>query len=211
MNRLAKIVLLILITMMGCGASASAQDYQLGAGDVLGIGVWGYDEFQNKEPIIVRPDGKIAFPLLGEVEVAGRSPAEVSDILTAGLSHYINTPHVTVNVMRFRTTRVYVLGEVEKPGMYEIEKQHNLLDAIGMAGGYTKDAAKKKVLIIRRDKSGQPVVANVLNLVSKGDLSQNYALNEGDIVYLASNGRIDLLRDILPVISIVYQVHQFDD
>lgn len=210
MKRLIKMIVLILVIIVGCGASADAQDYQLGAGDVLGIGVWGYEEFQNKEPIIVRPDGKIAFPLVGEVEVTGKSPAELSDILTAGLSRYINTPRVTINVVRFRTTRVYVLGEVERPGMYEIEKQHNLLDAIGMAGGYTRDAAKKKVLIVRRDKSGQPVVANVLNLVSKGDLSQNYVLNEGDIVYLDNNGRIDLLRDILPAISVVYQVHQFD-
>jgi len=110
-----------------------------------------------------------------------------------------------VNVAKFRTTRVYVLGEVNKPGMYELEKQHNLLDAIGMAGSYTKRTAKKEIFIIRKKNGKKPQKVNLLKLLKNGDISQNVALNEGDVVYLTSNGKINFATDILPWFSAVYQ------
>lgn len=187
-----------------------AQDYRLGAGDVLNIGVWGHEELQV-EALAVRPDGKIAFPLVGEVTVSGKSAAELTTILTNELGKYVKDPKVTVNVQKFRTTRVYVLGQVTKPGLYEIERQHNLLDAIGLAGGYTKDAAKKKVHIIRKDNTGAPIKANLVNLLSKGDMTQNYTLNDGDVVFLSDNNRLDFAKEILPWISAAYQVSEIQN
>ncbi len=183
-----------------------AEDYRLGPGDVLEIKVCGYDELQVKD-LIIRPDGKIAFPLAGEVSANGLSSRELTDVITAKISKYTNDPQVTVNITKFRTTRVYVLGEVVKPGLYELEKQHTMLDAIGIAGGYTKDAAKKKIFILRKDHYNQPLVANLVKLLRQGDMTQNYVLNDGDTVYLASNGRIDFARDILPFVTGVYYVH----
>lgn len=190
--------------------NAMAQDYRLGEGDILTIGVWGHEELQV-QALPVRPDGKIAFPLVGEVVVRGKSLAELTVELTTALGEYVKEPRVTVNVDKFRTTRVYVLGQVAKPGLYEIERQHNLLDAIGLAGGYTKDAAKKKVHIIRKDSNGVPIKANLINLLSKGDMTQNYVLNDGDVVFLNSNNRIDFAKDILPWISATYQVSRIDE
>jgi len=185
--------------------SAWAEEYRLGPGDVLTIGVWGYEDLQVKE-LVVRPDGKVAFPIAGELQVTGLSSGELAELFTKRLSQFINNPIVTVNITVFRTTRIYVLGEVIKPGMYEMEKQHNLLDAIGIAGGYTKNAAKKQVLILRKDQMGHPINVNLLKLLQKGDMTQNYALGEGDVVYLSDNGKINFATDILPWVSATYQV-----
>jgi polysaccharide export outer membrane protein len=187
-----------------------AQDYQLGAGDVLTINVWGFEEMKIEE-LPIRPDGKISIPLSGELQAAGMTPGQLASTITNKLSQYLKDPVVSVNVVKFRTTRVYVLGEVFKPGMYEIEKQHNLIDALGSAGSYTKDAAKKKVYVIRKDQTNAPLKINLLKLLEKGDMSQNITLNDGDIVYLTNNHRIDFAKDILPWISATYQVNDMQN
>ena len=179
---------------------AGAEEYRLGPGDVLTFGVWGYEDLQVKE-MAIRPDGKVAFPIVGEINALGTSTGQLTELVTEGLSHYINDPKVTVNIIKFRTTRVYVLGEVMKPGMYELEKQHNLLDALGAAGSYTRSAAKKKVYIIRKDQTNTPIKVNLMNIWEKGDMTQNYALGDGDVVYLSDNGRINFATDILPLVT----------
>ncbi|WP_312518514.1 polysaccharide biosynthesis/export family protein [Anaerospora sp.] len=197
------IVAAMLALNVAC-VSAQPDDYKLGPGDVLSVGVWGYEDLKNEE-LIIRPDGKLSFPLAGELNVQGMTAGELTTALAARLGNYVIDPNVTVNIAKFRTTRVYVLGEVTKPGMYELEKQHNLLDAIGMAGSYTKRAAKKEIFIIRRDNVDKPQKVNLLKLLKNGDSSQNVALNEGDVVYLTSNGKINFATDILPWFSAVYQ------
>lgn len=197
------VIAAILALNMAC-VSAQSDEYKLGPGDVISVGVWGYEDLKNEE-LVVRPDGKLSFPLAGELNVLGMTAGELTTALTTKLGNYVIDPNVTVNVAKFRTTRVYVLGEVNKPGMYELEKQHNLLDAVGMAGSYTKRAAKKEIFIIRRDNVDKPQKVNLLNLLRKGDVSQNVALGEGDVVYLTSNGKINFATDILPWFSAVYQ------
>ena len=191
--------------------ATQASDYTLDYGDVLSISVWGFDEFKELQPkeILIRPDGKISFPLAGEIDATGQTAAMLTETIATRLSTYIKNPQVSVNVLKFRTTRVYVLGKVNKPGLYEIEKQHNLLDAIGMAEGYTSDAAKKKVHIIKKASPNKEVLrANLLDLLEKGDMTQNYALADGDVVYLSDNGAINFARDVLPFLSAAYQVNE---
>lgn len=215
MKRFAIIFVLLIATLYMAMGLASAEEYRLAPGDVIGISVWGHDEFQGtnqqEQGIEIRPDGRVSFPLAGEVLAAGLTPAELTGILTAGISEYVLDPQVTVNVMKFHTTRIYVMGEVAKPGLYEIEKQHNLLDAIGSAGGMTKDAAKKKVFVIHKDQTGNPLKINLLKLLEKGDMSQNTRLADGDVVYLTSNGRLDFAKDILPYLSGLYYVTHLND
>lgn len=182
-----------------------AEEYRLDSGDILTIGVWGYEELQVKE-VAIRPDGKLAFPIVGEVQAAGLSSGQLTEVLTKGLGDYVKDPKVSINIAKFRTTRVYVLGEVAKPGMYELEKQHNLLDALGSAGSYTQNAAKKKVYIIHKDQTSAPIKVNLMNIWENGDMKQNYALADGDVVYLSGNGKINFAGDILPWISATYQV-----
>lgn len=207
MKKMVSIALALLITLSVAGIT-QAEDYRLGPGDVLNISVLGLDEMQVKDQVI-RSDGKIAYPLAGEVNAGGLTPGELTNVITEAISHYLHDPKVTVNVTKFRTTRVYVLGEVVRPGLYEIEKQHSLLDAVGIAGGYTKDAAKKKVFIIRNGQT-KPLEVNLNNLLTQGDMTQNYVLNDGDAVYLASNGRLDFARDILPFMTGAYYIRDYN-
>ncbi len=186
-------------------ATGFAADYQLAPGDILDIQVYGYAELQVKS-LMIRPDGKLAFPLAGEIQAAGLTPSDLSAKLTRVLLEYVKDPQVTVNVVKFHTIRVYVLGEVARPGMYEIDKQHNLLDAVSLAGGYTVYASKKSVYVVRKT-TNEYVQVNLNNILKKGDLSQNYELADGDVVYLAKNG-MSFVRDILPIINGIYNIHE---
>lgn len=207
-------ILFMVLAMYVMGIFSSvpvqAQGYQLTAGDVIALDVWGFAELQVAEAII-RPDGKVSLPLVGEVKAAGLAIDEFSAMLSAGFAEYIKAPKVAVNVVKFHTTRVYVLGEISKPGMYEIERQHNLLDAIGAAGGYTKDAAKKKVSIIRNAQTKEPEIINLFDILKKGDMGKNVTLRDGDVVFLSGNGKVNFAADVLPWISATYQVKRMND
>jgi polysaccharide biosynthesis/export protein len=203
MKRCNLLFITLLILIFSCRSLVWGGNYLLGAGDILDIGVWGYEELQVKE-LMVRPDGKIAFPLIGEIQVEGLTPATLADKLTADLGTYVINPKVTVNVVKLRTVRIYVLGAVNRPGMYEIDKSHRLLDSLGMAGGYTQYAAKKSVYIVHK-KDGSFEKVNLNDLLKKGDLTQNIELDEGDVVYLASNG-LDFIKEILPYITAAYEI-----
>ncbi len=188
------------------------EDYKLRPGDVLSITVLGYDEFVppantgGPPGFLVRPDGRFSFPLIGEVAVQELTVGELTEILRMRLSEYLVQPKVTVNLARLGGTRIYVLGEVVKPGSYEIEKAHNLLDAVTAAGGPTKDGAKRNVYIVRRSQPDTFQKVNLLAILKKGDMSQNVALNEGDAVFLTSNGRLNFASDVLPFITATYYV-----
>lgn len=198
--------LVLTFATVGYGAG---EDYRLGPGDVLAINVWGYDELKAEE-LIIRPDGKIALPLAGEIQAEGLTPAELSEKLTNTLSFYIKEPKVTVNIYKYRTTRVYVLGEVNKPGLYELEKEHRLLDGLSAAGGFARSAAKNKVYLVRSGDRQNYTLIDLKKILVKGDLSQNYLLNEGDIIYLTRN-TLDYMKDILPFITAAAQIDDIRD
>jgi len=196
------IVISCFLVILVCTTPVLAEDYILCVGDVLEISVYGYEELQLKQ-VSIRPDGKLAFPLVGEMQAAGKKPVELSTQLTEALVRYVKNPQVIVNIIKYHTIRVYVLGEVNRPGMYELEKQHNLLDALGVAGGYTKYALRKGVYVVRT--TGKYQTVNLDRLLKKGDLTQNLSLTEGDLVYLNKNG-ISFLNDILPYLGAAYQI-----
>ena len=146
----------------------------------------------------VRPDGKLNFPLVGEIDVNGMTVFEFTQLLTKELSEYIINPNITVNVAKLGTTRVFVLGEVNKQGMYELTKSHRVLDALGAAGGFTQKAAKKNIYLVRNAGKPEEIVQklNINNFLRKGDVTQNLVLHEGDCLYLTSNHKITL-ADVL--------------
>lgn len=204
MNVVMSILLGLVISCISLPV-VSAADYLLAPGDVLNIRVSGHEDLEMKT-VEIRPDHKIDFPLIGEVFTQGKTPGNLSQILTNSLREFLRDPQISINVERYHTTRFYVLGEINKPGLYELTKQHNLLDAIGIAGGYTKDAAKKKVFIIPGDHAKQPMEVNLLQLLQKGDVTLNICLDDGDTVFLTSNNRFDFSRDILPLLSSFYYI-----
>lgn len=211
-----KLIALLFACSLAISGIAHAEEYIMCPGDQLDITVLGHEDISTVittpgGKYIVRPDGKLSFPLIGEVDITGQTIAQFTQILEQRLSEYLVNPQVTVNIAQLGTTRVYVLGEVNKPGLYELTKSHKLLDAIGAANGFTKDAAKKKVFLVHKDHKGEPIKLNLNNILKKGDVSQNYTLVEGDLLYLTSNGRIDFAKDILPFISSAYMVSEIQD
>ena len=178
---------------------AAAEDYIMSPGDQLQIYVLGHPDISstranNDSAYTVRPDGKLNFPLVGEIDVNGMTVFEFTQLLTKELSEYIINPNITVNVAKLGTTRVFVLGEVNKQGMYELTKSHRVLDALGAAGGFTQKAAKKNIYLVRNAGRPEEMVQklNINNFLRKGDVTQNLVLHEGDCLYLTSNHKITL-------------------
>lgn len=201
------------IAMLLCCSSfavVQAEGYLMVPGDELNIQVVEHQELSsgknNGDSYIVRPDGTVSFPLVGQLDTKGKTVEIFTAELEDRLARYIVDPKVSVNINKLGTTRVYVFGEVKMPGLYELTKSHCVLDAIGAAQGFTRDTAKKNIFLIHKDHQGEPIKINLNNLLTKADVSQNYELVEGDVLYMTRNGRIDFARDILPFISGTYMI-----
>ena len=156
--------------------------YLLGPEDVLKVAVW-KDE-QLTQEMVVRPDGMISFPLIGEVTAAGRTAEDVRLDVTKRLMKYLPTPNVTVTVLKVQSYRIYVLGRVLKPGEYQAGHHTDVLQALSMAGGLTPYAAENDIKIIRRQQGGEELVFPFrYGDARKGrELHQNIVLQRGDVV-----------------------------
>jgi polysaccharide export outer membrane protein len=167
-------------------ASAAAQgqqlpDYTLNTGDSLEISVW--KEPDLTKTVVVRPDGKFSFPLAGEIVGAGRSVAQVQTEITARLQKYIPEPVVTATITILEGNRVYVIGQVNKPGSYVMNPRLNVLQALSVAGGMTPFAGTNDIIVLRSTGGKQRVLQFHYGDVSKGrNLEQNVALEAGDVV-----------------------------
>ena len=196
--------------------AANAQnttDYIMCPGDVLQVVVYGHEDLStpanasNSSPYVVRPDGKVSFPLIGDVDVTGKTVAQFREELASRFSQYLVTPSISVNVMKLGTTRVYVLGEIKRPGLYELEKSHKVIDALAKAEGFTEKSGKKNVFLVRAG-STEVEKLNINNFLTKGDQKGNVVLNEGDCLYLTSNHKILFSKDIMPFLTGAYYIQE---
>jgi len=176
------------VPMLSPSASFAAEpinaepSYLLGPEDVLKVAVW-KDE-QLTQEMVVRPDGMITFPLIGEVVASGRTAEDVRFEITKRLTKYLPTPNVTVTVLKVQSYRIYVLGRVNKPGEYQAGHHTDVLQALSMAGGLTPYAAENDIKIIRRQNGTDEMVFPFrYGDTRKGrDLEQNIVLQRGDVV-----------------------------
>src|SRR5262245_44021059 len=123
------------------------SDLVLGPGDVMEITVYRQDDLTKK--IQIPPDGRIFYPFVGEVQAAGLSAVRLREKLTEGLAPYFVDPQVSIAVTTLKSEKVYILGEVERPGIFALESGMSTLEAISGAGGFTQDAKWSNVLLIR--------------------------------------------------------------
>ena len=211
------LIIFVIIPCSGVMAADGSQEYVLHPGDVLSINVAGYPDLSfpqnlNGGGITIGLDGKFTYPFLGEVDTQGLSAGQLARHLSERLQGMYANAVVSVNIMRYGKERIYVLGEVNQPGLFELDKVRTLLDAIGAASGWRTDAAKTKVFIIRKDQNGKPPIkVNLMALLEQGDTSKNYLLREGDIVFLTGSHRIDLAADLLPLVNAAYQLAKFNN
>ena len=174
--------------LVACAASSVAVEtavaepsYLLGPEDVLKVAVW-KDE-QLTQETVVRPDGMITFPLIGDVSAAGRTAEDVRNEIAKRLSKYLPNPNVTVTVLKVLSNRIYVLGRVNKPGEYLVGHYTDVLQALSMAGGLTPYAAENDIKIMRRG-GVDPQVFHFRygDMQKEKDMKQNILLQRGDVV-----------------------------
>ncbi len=126
-------------------------DYRLGPEDVIDVFVWKETELSTS--VVVRPDGKVSLPLIGELEASGKTAAQLQSEIAGKLKQYLADPVVNVIVKEVNSPRISVLGQVRKPDVYRMKQKVTVLDAIAMAGGFT-DFAKRDRVVILRNGSG---------------------------------------------------------
>jgi polysaccharide export outer membrane protein len=157
--------------------------YTIGNGDVLNVQVW--KEKELSQMVVVRPDGKISLPLLGELQVSGKEPSQVEEIIQTRLQSMLVQPRVTVTVAEIHSRMVYITGEIARPGAYPLNTPITVLQLIAQAGGLTEFASRKHIQIIRANssKSDEHMLSYKAMMQSK-DGSRNLTLNPGDTVVI---------------------------
>jgi polysaccharide biosynthesis/export protein len=156
--------------------------YTVKPGDTLTVSVWKEPELQHR--VLVEPDGTFSFPLCGLIDARDKTVAQLQQEITQHLGRFITDPVVTVSLQKISGNRVYVIGQVTKPGAFIVNPRVDVMQAIAMAGGTTPFASLGNIKIIRRTADGgqEALPFNYNDVVHGNDLSQNVTLEAGDVV-----------------------------
>jgi polysaccharide export outer membrane protein len=162
-------------------AMDSEPEYILGPGDQIDIAVW-KDETLTKS-LIVLPDGKISFPLIGEIKAAGRTVPQLKQEITKKISPFAPDPIISIEVRQVNSMLVYVIGRVNTPGRFSLNTNVNVLQALTIAGGLNPFAKRDKIKIFRREGAKTTIFRFKYDEVVEGaELDQNIILQRGDVV-----------------------------
>ncbi len=162
-------------------AESDTDIYKLQPGDILQVSVWKEEDMSS--PVVVRPDGRINFPLVGEVKASGNSVEDLRKLITEKLKKYIPDPVVSVSIQQLSGNIVYVIGKVNRPGPFPIVRNVDVMQALSMAGGTATYAALNKIKILRRENGALTAIPFEYGDVEKGkNLEQNIILKAGDVV-----------------------------
>jgi polysaccharide export outer membrane protein len=160
-------------------AATAEEPYRIGKEDVLDVSVWRDPDLSRTLP--VRPDGFITLPMVGEVQAEGRTTVELEQDIAHRLQKYIQTPRVTVMVREVNSARVYVTGEVQKPGAFPLRGQVTVLQALAMAGGLTEFADRNGMMVIRGN-NGPHISVRYSDLIDRRAQGADFPLQPGDTV-----------------------------
>jgi polysaccharide export outer membrane protein len=184
---------LAVFTVLGAGCAShgvsqlarerpEAEEYRIGREDVLEVVVFHEPELSRIVP--VRPDGRISLPLAGEVDAAGKTPAELQQGLTQALSTYVHDPAVSVLVREINASRVFVLGEVARPGGFPLRGPLSVMQAMAMAGGRTPFAGDEVVWLRQKAGGAEEKVSLSFGQLVKGEAAGALWLRGGDVLYV---------------------------
>ena len=179
------ILVLFLVSPLYAGTATQtglpSQTYLIGAGDVLMVSIW--KEEALTQDVVVQPDGKIVFPLIGNVVVAGKSPETVRREIVAKIKPFVPDPILTVSVRQINSLMIYVVGKVNQPGRFVLNTNVNVLQALAIAGGLNSFANGSKIKVFRETSKGTKIYNFDFDDVSKGKrLKQNIGLKRGDVI-----------------------------
>ena len=159
--------------------AADSDQYVIGPEDVLLIYVWREESFTRTLP--VRIDGKISLPLLDDIQAAGLTPLQLKEVLVDKLKGFVDNPTVTVTVMEANSFKVYVSGEVNKPGVYSLRSELTLVKLIIMSGGFTEWANQKKILIITKEGGVEKRITANYKKIIEGE-EPDIVIKRGDTI-----------------------------
>lgn len=155
--------------------------YKIQPGDVLLISVWKEEDMAQE--VIVRPDGQITFPLIGEATAAGNTVEALRLLISKHLTKFIPDPVVTVSVRQLSGNTVYVIGKVNRPGVFPIVRNVDVMQALSLAGGTSTYASLNNIKILRREAGKLKAIPFKYGEIEKGaHLEQNIILKAGDVV-----------------------------
>jgi polysaccharide biosynthesis/export protein len=171
------------VAAQGTGGSEQQQEplYVIQPNDLLEIFVW--KEADLTREVLVRPDGRISFPLVQDLQAAGLNPAELKDQVERKLSTFLSAPEVTIIVKAIQSYKIYVLGKVQKPGEISAPKPVSVLQSLALAGGFQDFAKDQEITVIRTDKKGNKIFNfNYRDVIQGKKAEQNIILRSGDVV-----------------------------
>jgi polysaccharide export outer membrane protein len=161
--------------------SSSSNAYKIQPGDMLEISVWREEDLLRQ--VLVLPDGRLSFPLVGDIQAAGKSVSQLQEQVTERLTKYIPDPVVTVAILQLSGNKVYVTGKVARPGEFVANRYLDVVQALSMAGGMTPYAAPNKIKILRRENDTLIAIPFRYVDIEKGiRLEQDIMLQSGDVV-----------------------------
>lgn len=176
-----------LLLILGCAGWAGAQElasdgYKVQPGDTLEVSVWKEEDLQRQ--VLVRPDGHFSFPLVGDIDATGKTVGDLRAEISSSLERFIPDLVVTVTVSSIQGNKIYVLGQVNRPGEFVVNPSVDVMQALSMAGGTTAFAALNDIMILRRNGDGsQEAMRFAYKDVERGRrLEQNIVLQSGDVV-----------------------------
>jgi polysaccharide export outer membrane protein len=162
-------------------AAAGVGTYPVNAGDLLEVLVWKEENLQKQ--VVVRPDGYFSFPLTGDIRAEGRTIEAIRGDISAQIARYIPDPVVSVSIFEPRGSKVYVIGQVNRPGEFPINRYVDVIQALSMAGGTTAFAKLDSIQILRREGATQTATTFAYGDIAEGKrLQQNIVLKPGDTV-----------------------------
>jgi protein involved in polysaccharide export with SLBB domain len=193
-------VLVLTVVVMGCAGGgsvtmipltppASQSEYIVQAGDILGIKFY-YHPDHDQRDLVVRPDGKLLLPLVGDIQAAGLTPEQLAEQIAQRYSFTLRDPKVAVDVKTVNTGQVYVGGEVQRPGVIKLKPQMNLLQAVFEAGGPKDEGDIERVVLLRSmgDNQFGYREINLKRIVKHEERADNVVLAQDDLIFIPKNG-----------------------
>ena len=160
---------------------STSGDYVLGAEDLLEILVWKNEALSRT--VSIRPDGKISLPIIGDLQAAGLTAAQLRDSIKDHLQEYKETPEVSVIVREVNSLSVFILGEVAHPGKLQLRSETTLLQALSLSGGFTQYADPDNILLLRREGGGETRIrVRYKDIVNGRNPDGNVLLHRGDTI-----------------------------
>jgi polysaccharide export outer membrane protein len=169
-----------LLTSPDAIVSPLDRGYTVASEDEITISVW-RDESLTRD-LVVRPDGKVSFPLIGDLIAEGKTVDELQKEVMERLARYLPNPSVWVSVKKINSYKIYVIGKVTKPGEYLVGHYTDVMQALSLAGGLTTFASPGQIQVLRRKSGTQSLQQFSYSDVFKGELAQNIILERGDVV-----------------------------